>query len=481
MAWLSKWRTWVIVALLIWSIILIHPFAKGGLEVSKVDYPASLVLRSGDHLVNVNGETFDSVNEFNDFKEDFDYNDSVEVEVLRETYPYSYNTLNHLYLPVDENLGFFVAKSQKTNLEFSYELVGGNKFYVDVNGNLDNAEKVLDARLPIVGVDDYSIKQIDNQLVLSTSAGQELKDVIETRGRFEAKIGNETFFDANDITSVCLSGVDCDSYLYPIVNQTAESTTVVWRYGFEVRITEEASNKFAELTEELSIAKCELDRCILDHGIDYYVDDELVGTEEIFSESKGTTYSRPSVTGESLTSDDANRDKRFMQAILQGEADLEVTDVEELDPIFTSEAWSGLLVLFIALMLVGPILILIQTKKAVSFGASLLTVVADEIIVLGLLAGLNITITTATFIAFLAIPLITALYQNISVGMIKKAGIVKKKISELNSKLTKGTIAAVLLLFVINFLLPAVTIPLLAYAVLMLLITKGFFYKYLSF
>ena len=482
MAWLSKWRLWIITALLIWSIFLIHPLNKEGLELSKVDYPAAPILQKGDILESINGQEVTSLTEFKDLKQGIDYNDTVSVYVLRETFPYTYQEIDHLYIPAkNDTVGFKVKEIQPTNMFLSYELTGGNKFYLSVEGDIEETKEVLNERLPLASIDDYTIYEEDNQLVVLSSSGEELTDIVETKGDFVAKVGNETFFSSNDIENICLSGVDCDSYLYQVMNESSEASAVVWKYGFEARLTEEAAQRFANISNSLSIAKCELSNCILNETIDFYLDGEKIGSEDIYSVSKGKSKEKVSISGIAPTSSEAQEDKRFLQAVLQGKTDVEVQKIEKLPSIFTTESLIGLFVFSGLIILTGPVVVWIQTRKLFNFGLSLFTNIAEIGIVLGLLAGLNIVISSVTLISLMLVPVASAVYQNLAIRNVKKAGTVRKKLYESNSKINKWTLAAIAILFVVSFISQDFAAPLLSYSILMLTITKGFFFKYLVF
>jgi len=485
MAWLSNWRMWVVAALLIWSILLIHPFSKEGLEITGVSDPASELLKEGDIIFEINRQQFNTMAELSAFKENFDLNDTVDIEVKRETYPYSYISIFHNYIPSDNSLNFYTKPSPFTRLSLSYELVGGTKVYADVEGDVDRTVSVLEKRFPQSKIKDYSIEKLGSGIAVSTSEGDIIASLLEVKGHFEAKIGNDTYFTSKDVDNICLSGVECGIFIYQVWNGTNPDDPtegeVVWRYGFEVRLNKQASERFADLTKGLSIKDCAMGRCTLDKDIEYYLDGELIGSEPIASEMKGGTYDSPAISGIVKTEAEAKNRKTALQAIMHGEVDAEVTKTENIPPTFTGEAWGGLLLLIVIMSLIGPAIIFIQTKKAVNFGVSLLTVFSDWIIVLGVLAGLRIVVTSATFIAFMMIPLITAAYQNTSVVMIKKTGMIRKKISELNSKFTKFGLVLIALLFLLNFFIPQITVPLLIYSVIVVVLTKGLFYKYCSF
>jgi len=204
MAWLSNLRIATVVFLLIISIFLIHPYNKEGLILSNVRYPASLVLKNGDFLVSINGVSVSTLSDFDSVTSEIGSNESVSVEVLRETYPYIYKEILHKYITENKEpfVGFYVREAPFSNIKFSHEFIGGNKFYIKTDD--ENAEYIIKRRLEIMNFEDYDLEKTGDGFILTTAYGNEIKDILGRVGKFEAKVGDELFFTAKDIEHICM-------------------------------------------------------------------------------------------------------------------------------------------------------------------------------------------------------------------------------------------------------------------------------------
>jgi hypothetical protein len=478
MAFLKYWQIAVMIALIVLSVVFIHPFNSDGVMISTVHGQASVMIRAGDVLTKINDEPLKSIDDYESILSKIQPNDTVSVGVKRETFPYAYKDFNHLYITGESNgnadLAFSVKPLAFSNVKYDNELAGGNQFIIRTSDTKATKE-VLIKRFAITKVFDYTFSEANGNLVLNTIYGKEITPIIENKGKFEAKVGGELFFDNNDIERYCISGVDCLINFYPKLTKDGNETSVDWKYGFETKITKEAAERFVNLTETLSIASCEYDTCLLNDSIKYYLDGEYIGSEEIYAEAKGKENSKPFVGGLASTKDDAEYMLQFTQAALVGETDADIKSVEPVGPSWNKNIIVVSMAIILVIAFTGAGFATYQLRGAQIFASGLFTNIAEPLIVLGMMSGLNTIIKPMTLFTLVGLSLLSAIYKNYIVVQIKKESFVLKKMNEIDSKLNWVFIGGLVLSVIIMWLVPAIGWPLMMYLIVVLILSKSIF------
>jgi len=329
---LKEWRIFLVVLLLVLSFLWIHPnFVKGAL-VTIAREPASLYgIRQGDIITNVNGYPIEKASDFMQVVEGLENGSVVSVEFLRENLPYVYSKHSARFLSSTKGnetyLGIFVSDVPSNNLQFGLEIVGGTKVLLRPEKKLspeevDNVLAILEQRLNIFGMREIPMSFAQdfsgNQYFRLEFAGvspEQVKDLLEKEGRFEAKVGNETVFTGTDILSVCIGGTGCVAQVVPI--QSAGGR-IMWQFSFELFITQEAAKRFANVTQNLDIGECSPAGCYLNETIRFFIDGEPTGDPlRISSNLKGKVVTNPAITGVRESKFEAQQEMRKLQAILQ--------------------------------------------------------------------------------------------------------------------------------------------------------------------
>jgi hypothetical protein len=272
-----------------------------------------------------------------------------------------------------------------------------------------------------------------------------------------------------------MSGVDCILNLNQWLNKTQNETTIEWKFGFEADITEAASNRFVNLTKDLSIASCEYDICTLNDSIKYYIDGKLIGSEDITADSKGKPYSKPLIGGILPTKEGASDMLHFAQATLAGELDAKIDKIEQVGPTFSKDFALIMIVTAVIIGMVGAAVVAAQLKSGFVFLISFFTSTSEFFIVLGVLTGLNFVIKPMTVFALVALPAITAVYQNVIALKIKKESFILKKIAELDGWINKILLVLLVVAAILVFALPEIGSPLLVYLLIVTILSKGIF------
>jgi len=329
---LKEWRIFLVVLMLILSLLWIHPNFVEGALVTVVREPASLYgVKRGDIITGVNGYPVRNASDFTRVVEGLGNSSVVSVEFLREGFPYVYSRHSVRFLPSTKAnktyLGIFVSDVPRSNLQFGLEIVGGTKVLLRPEKKLspeevNNVLAVLEQRLNVFGIREIPISFVQdfsgNQYFRLEFAGvspEQVKDLLEKEGKFEARIGNETVFTGADIRSVCIGGTGCVAQVVPV--QSAGGR-IMWRFSFELFITQEAAERFANVTRNLDIGECSPAGCYLNETVRFFIDGEPAGEPlRISSDLKGKVVTSPAITGVRASKFEARQEMRKLQAILQ--------------------------------------------------------------------------------------------------------------------------------------------------------------------
>ena len=479
MGYLKYARPIIILLLVVWFLAMIHPFTREGVIIKDTEMPASLILKKGDIINSINGNKIVTLSDYENAISQIKPNDTVTISVYRETFPYSYAEITHMFVAEERDnktfLGIVADKTHFSNLRFSYELSEGNKFVI--SSNQSNAVDVIKARLDLGKIHDYKIYREGNKIILLTSAGDEVIPLIETKGNFYAKVGNESFFNNSDIKSVCMTGVNCALNLYAHYNESSSEKNVVWKYGFEVDVSKEAGQRFADITKNLSIASCKYDKCLLTEPINYYIDGKLIGFEAIYSESKGKSYQKVIVGGDKQTKEDAMKSLYFTQAIVKsGKLDARIDSVSRYvapKALLLNITFYFLVSAAVVTSIVSGVLL----KKLKIIAVLLALTFSEIVIVLGTLAGLNMVITYVTLVSLIMVSLIMIGNYLFISYVLKKEGIIKSKILIFSKKITKWTIISVIISIALVFVIPNFISPVIIYLITNFLLTRPMFFK----
>ena len=479
MGFLRYARHFILIALVIWCIFLIHPFNPEGVIITGVSGQAAIGLRTGDYIENINGFTIETIEDFQNALNEINPDDTVHVSAKRETFPYRYIEVKYSFIAGERknetDLGIFVAKSSSSNLLFSHELSEGRKYIV--SSEQENAIEVIKNRLEINNIGEYDIYEENERIIIITSSRRDLTPIIETKGNFEARIGDETFFTVEDINRICTKGLDCPIVIYQDINETREERSLVWRYEFEVFITEEASQRFAQITEDLSIAYCRHDVCVLNETIDYYIDGIKIGSERIFDGQKGRPYRTPMVGGTVLTNSEARNSLSLTQSLLKGELEANVEEIESAEPKYTMPLFRRTIDGVIGIIALTGIVSFVILKKPFVSLTGILNGVSELIIVLGIIAGLNLIISVQTLVGLLFVGFVIFGYQNYSCYKFKKEGIILRKVDEFSSKLNKWLLIAIGIFFVLLFIVRDFSTPVFIQLIVIIILTKAIFFS----
>jgi len=301
-------------------------------------------------------------------------------------------------------LGLSVADAPTTNLRKGLDLQGGTRVLLGPEEQISNEEMSLlvdnlKERLNVYGLSDIVVRQVSdslfgegNQYILVEIAGaneDEVKELISTQGKFEAKIGNKTvFLGGQDIKNVCrdasCSGLD---------PQRCGPVTGGYSCGFQFSVTlsTDAAARQASITKDLSV--------IVDNGYEklnesliFYLDDEQVNELSIAAGLKGEAVTQVSISGGGSGADreeaidNALKEMKQMQTVLitgSLPVKLEILKTDTLSPILGEEFLKNVMEIGIFAILAVSLVIFARYRKVEISIPVIVTMVSEIIMILG--------------------------------------------------------------------------------------------------
>ncbi len=275
------------------------------------------------------------------------------------------------------DVGLKVYPAPQTNLRKGLDLQGGTRVLLQPEKELsfedmDTLIEGMKQRLNVYGLSDVIIRKTTdlsgNQYILVEIAGateEEVKDLIEKQGKFEAKIGEQVVFvGGQDITYVCRSaecaGIDPQAGCGSTTTETG--TQEICRFRFVISLTPEAAEKHAQVTRNLTVVNTD-GESYLDQKLGLYLDDEKVDELNIGAELQGRAVTDISISGsgvgtsrEGAITDTLANMKRLQTVLITGSLPIKL-NVVKIDAISPSlgEGFieNSLLVGVVALLAVG--------------------------------------------------------------------------------------------------------------------------------
>ena len=263
--------------------------------------------------------------------------------------------------------------------------------------------QMIDNRLNVYGLEDIKVSPISdlsgNNYVSIEIGGKtpaDLEDLISQQGKFEAKIGNVTVFrgEKQDIANVATSGQQ--SGLQQCTQQSDGS--YVCQFSFAVYLSQTAAQRFADLTQNLTINHTSSGD-YLSKTIDLYLDGQLLqgGSLQISADLQGRVTTQVSIQGygSGVTQTDAINDAQAqmkkLQTVLQTGSlpfQLEIVQLNTISPLLGNFTNTIMLAGLVSLLAVS-IIIFIRYKKVRIPLAVIFTCLSEIIIILGIAAFIS--------------------------------------------------------------------------------------------
>lgn len=421
---LTNWRTWVFLLAIVLAFVWIGVKTETQGVLVRASGAPAVGVEAGDIVVNLNNNEIKTLSDFYKALGTIKSKDIVDLTVRRGVSIFANDVKIYPFLAEErENktyIGIDAIKVPFSNLKFGLEIEGGTKLLLKPEKELDDIEfeniiGVLSQRLNIYGLKEMPVTSIRDfsgnkyiRIELAGASEQEARNLLEKEGKFEAKISNDTVFTGDDVLSVCLSGVQCGLRLYPIFTKDESGREIIsWRFSFQIDISQEGANRFANATDKLGLGECTPDQCVLNQTIDFYIDDVLLeeGSLHIVSDLKGKAEVSPAITGGGGTKTEAQKEMRRLQAMLQSRklpVKLDIVKIESISPVLGKEFSNNILLVLLVVILAVEVCIFIRYRRLKIIFPILIVTLSEVIITIGVASAIGWVLDLASIAGVIA-------------------------------------------------------------------------------
>lgn len=391
------------------SVIALGPSFSDGVTLQGVEAnspaknatPGPISADNNPSITRLNGQTISTSEDFYTTLRSLDPNTTASITIGSQQY----------FVPVQNSngtntLGLRVQGKARTNLQLGLDLAGGTRVILEPASPVNASEQRrilnnIEQRINAFGLSDASVTSAsdlsggDFVIVEVPGISQEnVVDLLQRQGRFEAQIGNETIFTGDEIQYICRQA-QC-SGLTP--NGCQETRQGRWQCGhrFSITISEPAAQNQADATRGLQVTSGSLSE-----NITFIIDNQTVQSLTISPDLRGQAQRELSIsgTGSGQTQRQAQsnslEEMRSTQAILETGSlpvQLNIVKTDTISPSlgaeFTQSAIrAGLLAIFVV---VGIVLLRYREWK-ISI-PMVITMLSEIVMLLGIasLIGWNI-------------------------------------------------------------------------------------------
>jgi preprotein translocase subunit SecD len=451
-------RVWILIIILILSFFAIAPWKmldNGVLikSIEKNSTPFEAGLRPGMTIKEINGERIDDLNQYGRVVSELFSNIDQKKIIIKTSegeFIFLGNSLSNLS----------VSELPATNLKTGLDLSGGARALVRAQNislssdQLSDLVEITSQRFNAFGLTDVLIRPVkdlsgENYMLIEIagSTSSELKSLLESQGKFEAKIINDTVFigGERDITYVGSSGQDagiysCDKY----------SSGYACEFRFVIYLSEKAAQRQAKLTSNLSVNLSSGGK-YLSAPLDLYIDDSLLDTLQIGADLKGreTTQIQISGSGTGATQEEAYKDAQAnmkkLQTILKTGSlpfKLEIVKLDSVSPTLGKEFTKNIIYLGLVVFVIISLVLFIRYRKIKLTAAVILTMFSEAFITLAVATLLRWNLDVAS---------IAGLIAGMGTGVNDQIIIIDESVSNKNTLRLKERIKRALFIIVAAF------------------------------
>ncbi|MEK6829952.1 MAG: PDZ domain-containing protein [Nanoarchaeota archaeon] len=395
-------RIWILIIVLLLSLLSISPwkaFEKGVL-IKSVEANSSAFdqgLRSGQIITSIDGTTVNNLQDFSDVLSEKNYSkDSIKTVVSTKQ--------GEFILFSNKSPEITVSAIPKSNIKTGLDLSGGSRALVKAkdkelsSSEVSNLIDIVSNRLNVYGILDVQISPVSdlsgNNFMMVEIAGAtttDLKGLLSSQGKFEAKIGNETVFigGEKDIADVARGGqdafVECPSTFNGFCN-----------FRFTIFLSPEAAQRHADITKNLTVDTT--DPQYLSKKLDLYLDDNLVDSLFIGKDLQGRVTTQVSISGpgSGSTQDEAYKDaqnsmKKLQTILITGSLpyQLEIVKLDTISPSLGESFTKNIILLGLIVFLIISVILFIKYRKIKITLSVILTMFSEAFITVGIAAFIS--------------------------------------------------------------------------------------------
>ncbi len=435
------WRLWLLIILLIVGVLFIINWQSfsGKVEIKEIRPNSSAAeagITVGEIIKEINGKSIESITDYtealiylpeppvykptNENKTNQTGNETNETtEVNKEKITILTDKQEYIFL-TNTDIGITVFEIPKTRIKTGLDLQGGARALVQPEKTLNAQEmasllETVRYRLNVYGLTDINVKEVSDlsgsrymMVELAGATPQELQELLEKQGKFEAKIGEEVVFvgGQNDITFVCRNDASC-----AYIEQCSEiEDGYACRFHFEIHLSEQAAKKHAEVTSNLEENVSDGNR-YLNESLDLYLDDSLVDSLLIDADLKGQEATRIAITGSGTGNtkaeayDAAQESMKKLQTILITGSlpfKLEIVKLDSVSPLLGREFTKNVFLVAIAAFIAVCLIIYLRYRKVILFVPVIITLVSEVVLVLAIASIINWNLDLASIAGIIA-------------------------------------------------------------------------------
>ena len=361
----KEWRIIFLLLLIFLSVLAINPqFDVKGVAIKSIDdnstaYNAGMVSPNQklmptqkEKIISINGEQIVDLASYSNTISKISEGDVVKIKTDKTEY---------VMLKSNASLGITADKVATNNIRKGLELQGGTRVLIKpvekiTDNQIQDVIDVMNNRLNVYGLSDIKIRSASdfsgNDYIVAEIAGatrQEVKDLVESQGKFQAKIGDEVVFEGGekDITFVCRNDGSCAGIRECYASQDGEYC----KFEFAITLSGDAAKRHAEITKDLPINVTESGTRALAKSLDLYLDGKQVDKLLIMADLKGMEATRIAISGPGFgkTRDEAINDalknmNKLQTVLITGSlpTSIEIIKLDSISPMlgetFTNNA-----------------------------------------------------------------------------------------------------------------------------------------------
>ena len=414
---LLNFRVWILIIFLLASFFAISPsFSKDGVVISGVtpgllasqngfEFDTTASLRNLERLISVNGEYITDEKQFYEVVDSLPINTSILFETEKQIYNIIFSSSNE---SLSSQLGLSVRNAPNSNVRLGIELEGGSRLILSPQENLTESDfdlliNTLQSRLDVFGASGTKVNKLEDAfsnekyiIVESTSSNKnDVFELIQRQGIFEAKIKNTTVFTGDDVLRVFN---DPQRAGLQRCSPTVDGHQCV--FAFTIEISPAAADAFFNVTKDLNIVGGSLSE-----PITFILDGREITSLSVSSSFKYQRIYTPqiSVSGSSMPTVEAAqrdglREMKFLQTILNTQSlqtDLVVVQSYSISSSLGEELLKNSVVVGIFSLLIVAGIVALRYRKIEIFVAIIIALLAEVFIVFGAAAFLKLSIDLA--------------------------------------------------------------------------------------
>lgn len=395
-------RIWILIIVLLISFLAIAPWKalEKGVMIKSVEVNSSAFesgLRQGQIISSIDGELIDNLDDFSKIISEKEYSNSkIKTTILTDK--------GEFILFSNNSPEITVSDIPKSNIKTGLDLSGGSRALIKAKdkelstSEINDLKDVIDNRLNVYGIEDVQISPVSDlsgknflSVEIAGATPTDLKQLISSQGKFEAKIGNDTVFigGEKDISDVSRSGQDS-------VIECPSTFSGYCNFRFTIYLSPEAAQRHADITKTIPINATTPE--YLSEKLDLYLDDKLVDSLFIGKDLKGrvTTQVAISGSGTGTTQEEAYKDaqnemKTLQTILITGSLpyQLEIVKLDTISASLGNSFTQNIILLGLVVFLIISIVLFVKYRKLKITLSVILTMFSEVFITLGIAAFIS--------------------------------------------------------------------------------------------